>query len=213
MARVHRSVFAARERGRSRLPVKTLDDGRKVLPCSGPGPTHYIEKGQPYLWFAPGFRAYPTVRCPQHPPRPSELDGSLMSSVLAAQEAAADTLASLDVTQDADGITSDVQAVIDDVRSAVEDVAQQYEDADEAMGGHQGEKYEWAANLRGAEVMSWDANDYDSFEPDSNACQDHDGDPDDDCDDCTSSIADAREEWARGLVDEASDKINDISRD
>lgn len=211
MARVHRSVFAARA-GKTRLPVTKTPDGQPALQCGAAGPAHYITKGQPYLWYAPGFRSLPRVRCTAHPPKASELDTSLFSEITAAQEAASVALGHLDLTQDADAIVADVQAVVEDVRAAVESVADQYSDADEAMGGHGGQFADWATTLGDQEVMSWEASSYDSFEPDSNACDAHDT-AQDTCDDCTASVDDAREQWALGLVEAAQEVIDDVSKE
>lgn len=226
MARVYTSKFQARPG--TKLPgVKTLPDGTVGMRCQGPGDEHYIRKGDKYLSFAPGFRAPLRVRCMQHPPRPSELDSSLMSQVLAAQEDAIANLAAIDLSQDPDDTKQAVNDEIENVRSAVEDVVQAYNDADEAMGGHQGQQAEWASNLTDAKVMSWDAGDHDDFdEPDDIHEPDDDGSPvgdlgphsvsegiDAGCDECQGTRDDAVREWAQGLIDAASEVINDISKD
>lgn len=210
MARVHTSRFVGRA-GKTRLPVKAVggpddpangDGPRLVLVC---GRGDFIEKGESYMWFAPGFRSSKRIRCMRHHPRPSELDGSIYSEVLAAQEDFGD--AGRDTTGNPDDIRSAVDSAIEGVKDAIESVAEQYDTAAESMGGGYGagaQFEEWASNLRDADIVDWTAGDYD--DPPT-----HDGHDEhvDGCEECAALI----ESWASDLWDEADTKVNDVSKE
>lgn len=158
MARVHLSTFAARKGATLRCDRCKSD----------------IVKGQKYRWFAPGFRSAKRIRCMRSEcsPRPSELDSSYMSGVLAAIEEVEDTLASIapDPESGWDQQMSDLNEQRDIVTSAIEEVAGQYRDAAESMGGAGYQMEEWADNLEQSEVMDWDAD----SEAEPGSCDDHD---------------------------------------
>lgn len=214
MARVHRGTFAARKprEGARRTMPTTEVNGETVLRC---GRGDFIRKGETYLFFAVGFRGSRQYRCTKHYPRPSELDGSLMSSVLAAQEDASDALGKLATDAEPDELISDVDSIVESVRDAVTEVVDQYRDSAEAMGGSYGagaQMEEWADNLEAAGVMDWRA---DSYEDAPEGCDDgaEDGSGHDEFTEGCEKCLEAREEWARGLIEEAGSQIDDISKE
>ena len=192
MARVHLSTFAARKGA-------TLRCDR----CKGD-----IVKGQKYRWFAPGFRSAKRIRCmrAECSPRPSELDSSYMSGVLAAIEEVEDTLASIapDPESGWDSQMSDLNEQRDVVTAAIEEVASQYRDAAESMGGAGYQMEEWADNLEQSEVMSWDAD----SETEPGPCDDHD-EPDPECDQCI----DAFDSAVRDAVESLSFAVASVSKE
>lgn len=209
MARVHRGTFAARQprAGARRTMPTAVVDGETVLRC---GKGDFIRKGESYLFFAVGFRGARQYRCTKHYPKPSELDGSLFSGVLSAQEDASNALAELDTASDPDELVTEIDSIVEAVRDAVEDVAQQYEDAAESMGGSYGagaQMSEWADNLREAGVHNWRASDYDDAPE---GCDEGEHTEfTEGCEHCT----EARESWARGLIEEAGSQIDDVSKE
>ena len=209
MARVHIGTFAARkpkEGARRTMPTTTVE-GEIVLRCRR---GDYIRKGERYYFWAVGFRGSRQYACMKHAPRPSELDGSLFSEVMGAQEDAADQLAGINTGGTPDDIKADVESAVQLVKDAIDSVADQYDEAAEAMGGSYGagaQMSEWAENLRGAGVVDWRVEDY-SEEPE--ACDDHDElDTSGDCEKCTENV----ESWANGLIEEAGSQIDDVSKE
>jgi hypothetical protein len=244
MARVETRRFVAKptpEGKRTRLPLTTTEDGQPALRC---GRGDLILKGETYYFFAVGFRGSRQYRCTKHYPKPSELDGSLFSEVLAAQESASDDLAAItwNPGDTADDIRQQVDDAIQQVKDAVESVADQYSEASEAMGGDYGagaQTAEWSQNLQDAEVMNWEARDFDDpdeGDPDAR-CDVHtpeaDGgqaiiDPEaddayedeaaleqaaEDCDDCRELREPDLSDWVTELVDAATEVISNVSRD
>lgn len=166
-----------------------------------------IKVGDPYRYFRVGFRGYKQVRCmkPGCTPTQATLESSLLADVYSAQESAYSTLDSADAAEasDHDSIVADVQGAIDEVAEAIETVAQQYRDQDEAFGGQGAtEGAERADTLEAAldELQSWSPS---STEPD--PCDEHET-IDDECDDCTASVDDWRDE----LVQSARDTIDGL---
>lgn len=247
MARVHYSRFVGRA-GKSRLPTKALDapggwssDGPRVVLVCRRG--DYIEKGQRYLWFAPGFRAAKQIGCMSHPPKPSEMDSSLYSEVLSAQEDAGTALDAISwYDESADDIRTEVEDAIQPVKDAIDSVAEQYESAAEAMGGESGagsQMAEWAQALRDSEIVDWDPKDGD--DPDdgdeSARCDEHtpeseggkatiDPEADDaydseatleqaaaDCSECAELRKADLTDWTSDLVDEAREKVDAVSKE
>lgn len=188
MARVHGPLtFTARPvpaGKRQRQPTTTVD-GETVLQC---GRGDVVRKGEPYYWFAVGFRGSKQYRCRNHLPKPSELDGSLMSEVLAAQESANEALDGITWSEgdEPDDIRAQVDEAIQEVKDAIESVTDQYRSA---------QFEEWADTLGDAEIVSWEAGD--SSDPD----DPEEGEPIDLTD------------WTAELVDEAREKVNDVSKE
>lgn len=210
MARAHIGTFAARkpkEGARRTMPTTTVE-GETVLRCRK---GDYIRKGERYYFWAVGFRGSRQYACMKHPPRPSELDGSIFSAVMAAQEDAASQLAGIDTGGKPDDIKADVESAVQLVKDAIESVAEQYRDAAEAMGGSSGagaQMEEWAENLEGAGVVDWRVEDY-SEEPE--PCEDHadEGEPAEGCDACDENVV----SWANSLIEEAGSQIDDVSKE
>lgn len=204
MARAHYSTFVGRA-GKTRLPVQTI--GGPDDPANGPVARlalrcrrgDFIEKGERYLWFAPGFRSRKQIGCMRHPPRPSELDASIFSEILAAQE---DAHAALDGIAWSEGDTADdirqqVNDALSGVKDAIASVAEQYDSAAEAMGsyGAGSQMSEWAENIRQAEIVDWEADSFD--DPD----EPEEGEEPD------------LTQWTEDLVSEASDKVDGVERE
>lgn len=123
-------------RGRSGAPMTrrvTVSDRERPLPnytCGKCGVE--IKVGDPYIYWEPYFRSsMKAIRCTKSTcyPRPSELDSSKMSTVLAAIEDAN----SVDTSTFTEA--SDFTGVLEDVVSALNEVAQEYRDADDNFGG------------------------------------------------------------------------------
>jgi hypothetical protein len=119
-----------------------------------------IQPGEHYLkWeFRYGGAHY---RCTAHPPRPSDLTQSKLSTVYAAIEQAEDELPTL-------ASADDIEATVQGVADVVTDVVEEYRDAAEPFGG-EGENAEradelegWAEELAGFDASEADSEDYDS---------------------------------------------------
>lgn len=156
-----------------------------------------ITPGTEYLFWLPYFRSNSkSIRCtkPACYPRPSERESSLMAEVLAATEAAEDT-----INNASTGDVDSIKQALDDVAEAYQSVAQQYRDAAEHFGG-QGENAEKADELEYID-MDWDP----SESEDEQYCDEHD-EYSSDCDDCVAKLDD----WWSDTQADALAKLEDV---
>lgn len=165
-----------------------------------------IKVGDPYIYWEPYFRSSAkSVRCTKSScyPRPSERESSAMATILAAQEAAQDTIAQWDREN-----ISDLEAARDDVVQAYEEVIEQYREADESFGGQGATEAAQRAEDLESEKDEWESLDFDEFdESEVEECDHEEEDPDeedaeveehdnDTCEEYQERLLNAREEWA-----------------
>lgn len=198
---------AGRSRGSSRKgwrivarvhTLKTRKD-RICEKCRGP-----INPGDQYRYFQVGFRnSFKHIRCmkPGCTPRPSELTNSKVSSIMAAQEGAGDELDALTASV---GEPSDITAIVERVAEAIEEVKGEYEEGLEAWPGGNSNIQERVDTLESAydELSSFQFSG-DESKP---GCDEHEGEPQDDCDACEASAG----IWWSDLVQEARDAIDQV---
>jgi hypothetical protein len=198
LAKLNTSVFAARKGA-------TLNCERG----------HPIAKGEKYIWYKVGFRSRTKhVRCmrPEHAPRDSERESSILSEVYAAQESARDSLDTLDPATVEE---QDLNDIITAAAESVQAVAEQYREAAEAFGGA-GDNADRADTLEGSasEMETWSLQgspegcgqswrDINGNEADSEEIHEE---PTEGCDDC----ADKRREWGEEAIEEARELIDGI---
>lgn len=167
-----------------------------------------LPKGSAYRWWTVGYRSrLKHRRCmnPRCTPRLSELESSLVSSVMAAREDAETTLSSLMVSDPGDpaDMVQQVQDALAGVADAADEVAQQYRDQDEQFGG--GGNTDSAER---ADTLEEAANTLRDWQPDSDApdgCEEHDQ-FDDACDACGDEWAN----WLDSVLDGASDALSEM---
>lgn len=173
-----------------------------------------INPGDGYLYWEPYFRSnFKQVRCLKSEcyPRPSERESSLMSSVLAAQEAVEDALQDLSGAEDA----SFFNDLAGDVVSALEEVIDQYREADGNFGGGgssaSGERADELEDAK-SEVESFYAEDPPE-RADVDGCEAHNinaAQDERECEDCEALFQEALDTWREEQASNLQDALSNI---
>jgi len=158
-----------------------------------------IAKGERYYQWS--FRyGGKHARCALHPPRPSELTQSKISSVLSALENLQDVAAGLDNTDDFAEAKDAVRSAAEDMQNAIEEVKAEYEEAAEHFGG-QGENQERAEQMESA---------YDEMDDIIASIESVEIEEPDDPDDDPEEDQDARREEAFANLSEATARADEV---
>ncbi len=185
--------------------VHKVAKSAKVHLC-GHFPTHYIDKGDPYYWAAPGFRSRTKmIRCVDHPFRESDLITGNRADIVRAREDAIDAI---------DGAESiaDIESAMSEFESAADDYLNLRQEALDAWpnGNSQLQEYVDQAESITSEVGGWsnsfgyadddepDNDDLDPFTQDALS----DGDP--------FSRDDMVELWLQARLDDVKEEARDL---
>jgi hypothetical protein len=171
-----------------------------------------LPKGSAYRWWTVGFRSrYKHVRCMKSTctPRRSELESSLVSSVMAAQEDAEANLQAL-YGLDAGGgddVAQSARDALEDVAASIDEVVRQYRDQDEQFGGGGNTDSAQRADDLDADAQTlrdWQPDDED---PPAYGCDKHPDSPAwGDCEECT----ELWDMWRDDLVASAEQTLADM---
>lgn len=203
------------------LVQKARKDQGSCESCGNP-----INAGDSYRWCAPGGigarKRKRHATCPVW--RPSELSSSKMVTAWAARESAEDALDALNVAQfistddgefDADGFIAEVRGILEEVANAAEECASDYQDGIDALpeqlqegptAEESREKVEALEEWQ-SELESFDpSNDWDA--PERDVTPDGDDEPDDEY---AERFAEAADEWAQEVIDEARSVLDEFA--
>lgn len=178
-----------------------------------------IKAGEPYRYWRQFRSRMKNIRCMKSEctPRPSELDTSLMSDVLAAQEDAGSAIAAVPDPDIIENGTTDADAFVDSIREAIQPVidaidaaSEQYREQDNAFGGSGA-----TAGAERADTLENASSTLGDWQPENDtpdACGEHDDNPesidgfDPKCDECKESVS----TWADEVRNSASSAVDEV---